>query len=143
MSAAAPAEARRLSRHQVMGLALQFLLGMAVNLVGLPSETTGTAHAITIAFLAAHLVLSAGLLVGAVMIIRAATRARDRSQGMAVWGAVAIVVTVAAGILTLATKSNWWSYAMAVGFIASLLTYGGILLRTDAPPPPRSAASDN
>ena len=132
------AGARHLSRHQVMGLAVQFLLGMAVNLLGLPAETTGAAHAATIAFLAAHIVVSAGMLAGAFMVVRAAARAGDRWRRLAIWGAAAIVATIAAGILTLITNSNWWSYAMAVGFIASLLVYGGILVRAGAPPAPRN-----
>jgi len=135
--------ARHLSRHQVMGLAVQFLLGMAVNLLGLPAEATGAAHAATIAFLAAHIVVSAGMLAGAFMVVRAAAHTGKhtgkRWRRLAIWGAATIVVTVAAGILTLVTKSNWWSYAMAAGFIASLLTYGGILVRAGAPPAPRSS----
>ena len=39
----------------------------------------------------------------------------------AITGAAAIAVAVGAGILTLITKNNWWSYTMAVGFIAALL----------------------
>lgn len=34
---AGPARVRYLARHQVMGLAVQFLLGTAVNLIGQPS----------------------------------------------------------------------------------------------------------
>ena len=49
------AEVRHLARHQVMGLTGAFLVGMAVNLLGLPSETSGGAHIASIAFLAAHL----------------------------------------------------------------------------------------
>jgi len=112
-----------------MFLAVEFLLGMAVNLLGLPSEATGAAHAATIAFLAAHIVVAAGLLAGAFVVVRAAARAGSRWRRLAIWGAAAIVVTVGAGILTLITKSNWWSYAMAVSFIASLLIYGGIVVR--------------
>ena len=120
-----------------MFLAVEFLLGMAVNLLGLPSEATGAAHAATIAFLAAHIVVAAGLLAFAVVIVRAAARA-GRWRRPAIWGAAAIVVTVGAGILTLITKSNWWSYAMAVGFTASLLIYGGIVVRAGAPPAARN-----
>ncbi|HYZ51956.1 MAG TPA: hypothetical protein VE733_00380 [Streptosporangiaceae bacterium] len=53
-----------------------------------------------------------------------------------------IAVAVAAGILTLAIKSNWWSYAMAAGFIAAVLAYGSLLLPATAPAqdsPPSSA----
>ena len=48
---------------------------------------------------------------------------------MARWGAAAIVLTFGAGITTLITKNNWWSYAMAVGFIASLLVYVSLLVQ--------------
>jgi len=132
------AGARHLSRHQIMGLAVQFLLGMAVNLLGLPAQATGAAHAATLAFLAAHIVVSAGMLAGAFMVVRAAARAGYRLRRLAIWGAAAIVATIAAGILTLAVNSNWWSYAMAVGFIASLLIYGGILVRGGIAPAPRN-----
>ena len=132
------AGARLHSRHQVMGLAVQFLLGMAVNLLGLPSEATGAAHAASNAFLAAHIVVAAALLASAFMVVRSAARAGSRWRRLAIWGAAAIVVTVGAGILALGTKSTWWSYAMAVGFIASLLIYGGILVRASAPPAPRN-----
>ena len=131
------AGARHLSRQQLMGMAVQFLLGMAVNLLGLPAQTTGAAHAATLAFLAAHIVVSAGMLAVAFMIVRAAARTGDRSRRLAIWGAAAIVATIAAGILTLITNSNWWSYAMAVGFIASLLIYGGILVQGGTAPAPR------
>lgn len=31
------------------------------------------------------------------------------------------------------TKSNWWSYGMALGFIASLLVYTGLLMQARTP----------
>lgn len=72
------ADARHLARHQVMGLAAQFLLGMAVNLLGLPSQAKGTAHTASTVFLAAHVLITLGLLAGAIMIIRATARPRTR-----------------------------------------------------------------
>jgi hypothetical protein len=65
------ADLRHLARHQIMGLAIQFLLGMAVNLLGLPSQARGTAHTATTVFLAAHVLITLGLRVGAVMIVGA------------------------------------------------------------------------
>jgi hypothetical protein len=61
-----PASVRHLARHQVMGLASVFLLGMAVNLIGLPAETSGAAHLASIAFLAAHALIGLGLVIGTV-----------------------------------------------------------------------------
>jgi hypothetical protein len=48
-------------------------------------------------------------------------------------------VGVVADILTLITKNNWWSYTMAVGFIAALLASGGLLLPASATAQKRSA----
>ena len=126
------ASVRHLARHQVMGLAGVFLLGMAVNLIGLPSETSGAAHVASIALLAAHVLIALGLLIGTVMLIRAAAGLGGRWRRQAVTGAIAIVAAFGAGALTLATKNNWWSYAMAVGFIAALLAYGSLLLPASA-----------
>ena len=63
---------RHYARHQVMGLSAQFLLGMAVSLIGL---------------------------------------------------------TFVAGVLTMITKNDWLSHAIAAGFIASLLLYGSLLVQ--------------
>jgi hypothetical protein len=127
------ADVRHLARHQIMGLAAQFLLGMAVNLLGPPSQARGAAHTATTVFLAAHVLITLGLLAGAIMIIRATAPPRNPSRQLAIWGAIAIAATTAAGILTMITKSNWWSYTMALGFIASLLVYGGLLLQARTP----------
>jgi uncharacterized protein (DUF58 family) len=77
--------------------------------------------------------IALGLVIGTVLLLRAAARLGGRWHRQAIAGATAIAVAVAAGILTLVTKSNWWSYAMAVGFIAALLVYGSLLLPATAP----------
>ena len=130
---------RHLARHQVMGLTAIFLLGMAVNLIGVPSQTSGGAHIASLAFLAAHVLIALGLVLGAVMILRAIPDNRRIWRKQAILGATAISVTAAAGVLTLLTKSNWWSYAMAAGFITALLTYGSML----AQPEPRGPRPDD
>lgn len=45
---------RREVRLQLVGLSAQFLLGMAVNVIGQPSETTGAAHAVSTVLLRLH-----------------------------------------------------------------------------------------
>ena len=127
------AAVRHLARHQVMGLVSVFLLGMAVNLTGLPAQTTGAGHLASIAFLAAHTLIAIGLVVGTVMLLRAAARLGGRWRRQAIAGAAAVAMAVAAGVLTMITKNNWWSYTMAVGFIAALLAYGGLLLPATTP----------
>ena len=121
-------DVRQHARHQVMGLAAQFLLGMAISLIGQPSETTGAAHTASNVLLGLHVLVAVILIAGAAGVIRAA-RGSDRQQRLARWGAAAIVLTFGAGVTTLITKSNWWSYAMAVGFIASLLVYVTLLVQ--------------
>jgi hypothetical protein len=37
------------------------------------------------------------------------------------------------GVITMITKNDWWSYAMAVGFIASLLLYGSMVVQAQCP----------
>lgn len=127
------ARVRHLAQHQVMGLASVFLLGMAVNLTGLPSQTSGAAHLASIAFLAAHALIALGIVAGAVMLLRAAARLDGQWRWQALAGTAAVAVAVAAGILTVMTGSNWWSYAMAVGFITALLAYGSLLLPATRP----------
>ena len=123
------ASVRHLARHQIMGLVSVFLLGMAVNLTGLPSQTSGDAHLASIAFLAAHALIALGLIIGTVLLLRAAACLGGQWRRRAVAGAAAI----AAGILTVFTSNNWWSYIMAVGFITALLAYGSLLLPATAP----------
>lgn len=127
------ASVRHLARHQVMGLASLFLLGMAVYLTGLPAEVGGTAHLASIALLAAHTLIALSLIIGSVLLLRASARLGGQWRRRVIAGATAIAVAAAAGILTLLTSSNWWSYAMAVGFIAALLAYGSLLLPATAP----------
>lgn len=131
------AQVRHLARSQVMALTAQFLLGMAVNLLGLPSEATGAARIASIVFLAMHVLIALGLIINAFRTVRAATHASSQTRNQAIWGATAIAATLTAGIITTNTMSNWWSYAMALGFVASLLIYGSLLLKPAARPTPK------
>ena len=69
-------------------------------------------------------------------LLRAAAKLGGLWRRRAITGAAAIAVAVGAGILTLITKNNWWSYTTAVGFITALPAYGSLLL-------PASAAAQN
>lgn len=117
------------ARGQIFMLSAQFLLGMGVNLIGLPSDTSGTAKTTTQILLGLHVLISLGLLVGAGISLRLARKAGEPFVRLAWIGATGIAITVTAGILTAATKSNWWSYLMALGFMASLLLYGAVFTR--------------
>ena len=114
--------------HQVIGLSAQFLFGMGIALIGQPSETTGAAHTASNVLLGLHVLVAAILVGGAARVVRAA-RVGDRQRVLARWGAAAIVLTAGTGITTLITKNDWLSYAMAVGFITSLLLYVSLLVQ--------------
>jgi hypothetical protein len=126
---------RREARNQLVFLSAQFLLGMAVNLIGPPSQTTGAAHTVSTVLLGLHVVVAIGLLAGTVLVIRAARGGGKRPRQLARSGAVLIGLTVIAGVITVITNNNWWSYTMAAGFIASMLLYGSLLVRAQNPAP--------
>ncbi len=122
----------RRAQAQINMLTVMFLLGMAVNLIGLPSETSGAAKTATSIFLGLHVLISLGLLVGAALTIRLSA-AGTNLRRLAGIGALLIVITFIAGVLTLAFDNNWWSYLMAAGFIASYLIYIGLLMQARSP----------
>jgi hypothetical protein len=131
-----------LASRQVMALSAQFLIGMALALIGQPSQTTGAAHTASDVLLGLHILVAAGLIAAAAQIIRFARG--DRQRQLAYGGAAAIVLTVGTGVLTVITKSNWLSYAMAVGFITSLLVYVSLQVQaTSAAGRSQEAATDH
>jgi hypothetical protein len=119
---------RHLASRQVMALSAQFLIGMALALIGQPSQTTGAAHTASEVLLGLHILVAVGLIAAAVQAILL-TRGSDRQRQLAYGGAAAIVLTSGTGVLTVITKNNWWSYAMAAGFITSLLVYVSLLVQ--------------
>lgn len=121
------------ARGQLAMLSAEFLVGMGVNLIGLPSETTGGAKIVTSTLLGFHILVSVGLIIGAALVIRRASRLDRRLRSRAAAGGVVVVVTVVAGALAWMLESNGWSYVMAVGFIALFVVYGDLLLRARTP----------
>ena len=124
---------RPLARRLVMMLSAQFLLGIAVALIGQPSETTGTAHTASNVLLGLHVLVAIAIVAVAVRTILVARASDEGARRPARWGGVLTGLTFVAGVATMITKNNWWSYAMAVGFIASLLLYGSLLVRAPHP----------
>lgn len=118
----------RQARDQLGGLTLIFLLGMAVNLIGLPSEVTGGAQTATSVLLSLHILVAIGLVAGSVVTV---IRARGSSfLRLAAIGLAAIALTLVCGVITVSTGDARWSYAMSVGFIASFWIYGLVFVRT-------------
>jgi hypothetical protein len=118
------------ARGQVIMLTLMFLLGMGVNLIGLPDETKGSSKTFTSVFLGLHGLIGVGLVIGSILTLRLARKAGEAYRMPAIVGLLGIFITFIAGILTVANGSNWWSYIMSVGFIGSLLIYGTLYVQS-------------
>jgi hypothetical protein len=101
---------------------------MAVNLIGLPKDTSGTNKIATTVFLALHVLISLGLLIGSLLAVKRARAIGSHFIRDAWVGVVLVVGTTTAGVLTMISGSNWFSYIMAVGFLASFLLYGSMLM---------------
>ncbi len=129
---AAEGKLREQSLHQIYMLTAMFLLGMAVNLIGLPSETGGAAKTATTIFMGLHGLIGLGLVAGAVLAVRFAAKGRSSQYRLALVGLLDVLITFATGVLTMTAESSWWSYAMSAGFMAAVLAYGAIVVRTKA-----------
>ena len=116
------------STHQIYMLAAMFLLGMAVNLMGLPSELGGMEKTISGTFIALHGLIGLGLIVGAIRALVASRALEPKLKKMARAGLGCVILTFITGVATIASDNGWWSYAMSVGFLAAVLIYGNITL---------------
>ncbi|MGN7797409.1 hypothetical protein [Leifsonia sp. 22587] len=127
----------RRSREALVALAVQYLLGMAANLIGEPdSALVGVIDTIIVIL---HVLVAVGLIVVAIRALLAA-RAAGVGQRLALWALVVIVLTFLAGVLTITLGSDWASYAMATGFLVAAALYAGTFLASyRAEPAPASA----
>ncbi len=115
LAAFSPRKFRRRVFGQLWMLALQFMLGMILNLLG--NNRGGAEHAVYNTVLIAHIVNAIGLLEGSIYI------ALKEQNKWAWWSVVAISVTFSAGVLTILTNQGTWSFVMAVGFLTSAWLY--------------------
>ncbi len=121
----APENLRRRSREALFALGAQFLLGMAVNLIGEPSGTF--ANVVDTIFLILHILIAIGLVAVSVRLLLAARKAA-LGQRLALWGLVVIIVTFLAGVGAVISGNEWASYVMAAGFLAAAALYGATYL---------------
>lgn len=118
-----PAYFRRRVFGQLWMLALQFILGMLLNLIG--NEASGIKHTMYVIILTAHIVNAIGLVEGGLYI---ALKEQSRLAWLAAAG---IAVTSLGGLLTVLTQMNWWSFVMACGFLASSWLYVMLYIKAD------------
>jgi hypothetical protein len=117
-----------LARAQLGMLVVQFLAGMALNLIGSPTSSVGKTSETLLLIL--HAVIAVGLVVGAIRIAIAAAPS-PRNMKIARAAAVAIGVALIGGVLTLVGPlSELWSYIMSIGFIAAFVLYGRLYTLT-------------
>ena len=116
---------RRRSLEALIALAVQYLLGMAANLIGEPEG--GVALTFDWIVIILHALIAIGLVVIAIRLLLAARRAAVGVR-LAVWGLVVIVVTFAAGVITISFGSDWASYVMACGFLVAAALYAGTFI---------------
>ncbi|HSW75232.1 MAG TPA: hypothetical protein VLG16_05195 [Candidatus Saccharimonadales bacterium] len=113
---------------QIGMLSAQLLLGMAVNLIGLPKEVNGSAKVATTSFLILHIGIGIGLLIGSLMAVKLARKVNSHFVRDAWIGVLLVVTTFVVGVLTMILGNNWLSYIMTVGFLASFLLYGAMFV---------------
>ncbi|MGH1525519.1 hypothetical protein ACRAWC_16320 [Leifsonia sp. L25] len=119
---ASPADVVRRSREALSALAVQFLLGMAANLIGSPEENVGAARVIAGVVLGLHALVGIGLIVVAVRAWLTARR-EGVAPRAALWAFVVILLTFLAGVATMFTGSGWLSFLMSAGFVAAAALY--------------------
>lgn len=108
---------------QLWMLALQFVLGMLLNVMG--SDAGGTQHTLYVVILIAHIINAIGLVEGGLFIAL-----KERSK-LAWYAALAVTITFFSGVLTARTGSDAWSLVMAIGFLISSWLYVMLYLKAD------------
>lgn len=119
----APIKFRQRVFSQLWMLALQFVLGMLLNLIG--GETTGTKHTLYIIVLIIHTLNAIGLVEGSIYIAL-----KERSR-LSWWTTVTLFVTFCSGIFMVLTRQDIWSFVMACGFLASSWLHGMLYIEAD------------
>jgi len=118
-----PKRRQRRIFSQLWMLALQFVLGMLLNLIG--NSTHGVSHTAYTVTLVAHILNAIGLVEGGVYI---ALKERSSPSWRA---AVAISVTFCGGVLAVLTGQDLWSFVMACGFLTSSWLYVVLYVHAD------------
>lgn len=114
----------RRSREALSALAVEFLLGMTVNLLPDGGVAAQVLHPIALGL---HVVVGIGVVIVAVRLLRVAQQ-QDVAVREAAWALVVVAATFVAGVLTVVLHSEWLSFLMAAGFLASTLMYVRLLL---------------
>lgn len=110
-------------------LAAIFLAGMAVNILGMPSETEGVATTVSAVLTGLHIFIGIGLVTGGIITLRTAFKNAHELVSLAWVGMVSVLAAFISGAIMMVTDNDWWSFAMAASFLAAILAYGAIMVR--------------
>jgi hypothetical protein len=112
------------SKGMLIGLALEYIGGIALNVIGEPEEGSSLLHKVSAhTIFALHGLISIGLLVGSIIIYRQAKGGLNEQT--ASWGLVSTVTAVLGGVLTVSTPlGEFFSFVMALGFLGAFACYG-------------------
>jgi hypothetical protein len=122
LAAFTPRRFRRRVFGQLWMLALQFVLGMLLNL-GI--DALDAKHIIYNSVLIGHILNAIGLVEGSLYIVL-----KEPSK-LTWWALIATAAAFCAGGMTVLTKQDVWSFAMACGFLVSAWLYFLIYVRAD------------
>lgn len=117
------------AKRQIAMLVVIFLAGMAVNVIGMPSEVKGTEMAISAVLTGLHILIGIGLITGGIITLRVAYKEAISFVKLAWIGFASVLAAFASGMVMMATENNWWSFVMATGFLAAFLVYGAVMVR--------------
>ena len=118
-----PKRFRRRVFSQLWMLALQFVLGMGLNLIG--SDTRGASHVLYATLLGLHVLNALGIVEGGFFI------ALKEHTKLAWWGSIAANIAFAGGVATVMTHQDGWSFIMACGFLATIWLNGMLFVQAD------------
>ena len=116
----------------IIGLSIQYLLGLGANLFVEFPVSGSRAAMFTIAWshflTASHIVLGLGLLLGSIAFLMRAHKLRASWVTGAAWiGFLAIFVAGYSGETFVVEQKDVYSFIMGVAFIVALLAYGWVL----------------
>jgi hypothetical protein len=120
---------KRHARGLLIGLAIQYVFGMVVNLYYEFPDTTD-AHALEQAAwshwpLAVHMILAILLVISAIVFVVQAVRAKDKRWIMiSSLGLIALALAGHFGDQFVRTQQEGYSFAMAMAFIVAAVAYG-------------------
>lgn len=119
-----------------IGLAVQFILGIYVNLFVHFPENADTSHNWAFArhnwWVMLHVLLGTSLLIGAVVfIVRVYRHKLNLWKLPASLGLVGILLAWIGGERFVATQQDAWSFVMALGFVLAVSIYGWGLARNE------------